>query len=423
MLEQTIRDLLKRPAKFDLALAHLVNGLKADYGLSRVTVMLYNKADNMLESVSASGVPNIDHRNIRAPVIRLPGISSRAVEARSFLENRPIVVRNRSEDPQYRMRHKFPHKAYSREFAIFPLTANKRKLGIVAVSVDDNNPAKLTTAVANRIADHCRDIALIILRSKPKPPSDRELIDAVNEILHKDMITAAFQPIVDIRQKRIHGHETLMRVDHPLISSPLVLLDCAEKLNVLRDVSFDIHRAAMRRVDNLERGQKLFINLHPRDFIEYENLDDPTNPFYGADLSKLVLEITERYLLQPDDRIHSIIRFFKGLGAGIALDDLGSGFSNLEVLTSLEPDYIKLDISLIREIHRNKSKQKLIKSLLYYCEQIGCACIAEGIETEEEYGVLSELDCSLIQGFYLARPGPRFMTNRELKARLKRLAE
>lgn len=420
-IHQKFKDLHRAGADFQTSQQYIVEMLKETFHLSRVTIMLHNKADNMLESVSAVGVPNIDHRNIRAPVIRIPGISSRAVEARAFLENRPIAVRNRKADPQYRLRHKFPHKNYSREFAVFPLSAHSRKLGILAVSVDDANPTKLTGGLISKVARLTPLVSKIIQSTIPKVPSDRKMAGVLNEIIEDDLLSTVFQPIVDIGKKEIHGYEALLRVNHPLMDGPTMLFGYAEKLNTVRDISFFSHSNALRSIRNLGPEQKLFLNLHPQDFVEYENLDVKSNPFYGQDLSRLVFEITERYYLKNTDRIHSIVKFFKQFGVSIALDDLGSGYSSLEVLTSLEPDYIKIDMSLIRNIHQNDRKQKLIKSLLYYGGQIGSHCVAEGVETKEEYEVLDSIDCRMIQGFFLFYPSKTFVLDDAVRKCFKRI--
>src|SRR3990167_5597592 len=241
----------------------------------------------------------------------------------------------------------------------------------------------------------------------------------LNDILQKELLWMAFQPIVDIGKRAIHGYEALLRVNHPVLNGPEVLIGCAEKFNTLRDLSFFAHSTALRSLRSMGGHRKLFLNLHPRDFVEYENLDRKSNPFFGRDLSQIVFEITERYCLHATDRILSIIRFFKGLGVGIALDDLGSGYSSLEVLAGLEPDYIKLDMSLIRSIHQSDRKQKLVRSLLYYSDQIGAQCVAEGVETKEEYDVLKGMKCRLIQGFLLAMPSERPACDAEIKDRLR----
>jgi EAL domain-containing protein (putative c-di-GMP-specific phosphodiesterase class I) len=418
-IEEVLADLSKTPRNFGSVQRVLVESLSASFGLSRTTIMLYNKATNMLESVSAVGVPNIDHRNIRAPVIRIPGISSRAVEARAFLENRPIVVRDRSADPQYRERHKYPHKTFSREFAAFPLAAGSRKLGIIAVAVDDGNPVRLTRRITDRLAALTPAIARVIRASVPQMQTDRTMIGVLNEVLGNRLLSTVYQPIVDIRKRSVHGYESLLRVRHSLMDGPAALFSYAERLNTLRDLSFFSHTAALKAVEKLAPGQRLFLNLHPKDFVEYEDLGHRANPFHGRDLSRLVFEITERCYLKNVDRIHTVIGHFKAAGASIALDDLGSGYSSLEVLTSLEPDYVKIDMSLIRNIHENDRKQKMMRALLYYCEQIGAGCVAEGVETEDEYQTLSGIGTRLMQGFFLSRPQEDLVSNAALRERFK----
>ncbi|MEK8022797.1 MAG: EAL domain-containing protein [Candidatus Hydrogenedentota bacterium] len=396
----------------------LVRILSDTYHLSRVNILLYNRKQSMLEAVSSVGHPQYDYKDIRIPIIRMDGMSSRAVQCRAFLENREIVVTDRSEDPEYSSRHKFPHKTYSREFAVFPLLHGKRKLGILAVAVDHNNPTSLSD-IAPHLQPLLRQIARLIASTLPKAPTDRKMMSILKETLQKGLLYPVFQPIIDVRRGTVHAVESLLRIRHPEITGPKMYFDYAEKFNALRDISYAAHTNAVRHLPDLAPGQKMFLNLHPKDFTEYAHLDAASNPFRGHDLSRIVFEITERIYIDDPSGFTSLVRYFKSLGVGIAVDDLGSGYSSLEMLASLEPDYIKFDMSLIRGIDKNERKQKLLRALLYYGEQIGCRCVAEGVETPEELAFMAALKCDLIQGFLLFKPAESFRSDNDVSERLR----
>lgn len=121
-----------------------------------------------------------------------------------------------------------------------------------------------------------------------------------------------------------------------------------------------------------------------------------------------MLEITERAALDETGDIPGRIRRLRSLGFRIALDDLGAGYAGLSYFALLTPDVVKLDITLVRNIHREEIKRKLVDSLTSLCRELGMLVIAEGVETAEERDALVELGCDLLQGFYFARPAPPF---------------
>lgn len=210
-----------------------------------------------------------------------------------------------------------------------------------------------------------------------------------------------------------------MRVHHPLIHGPEMLFQYAEKMNELRDLSHISHTKALSVIKDLFSEQKIFLNLAPKDFEEYLDIERESNPFHNQDLSKIVFEITENSYAEDAERLNTTLKFYKNLGAGIAIDDLGKGYSSLEMVTILEPDYLKLDMSLVRRIHINEKKEKLVKTLLYYGEQIGCKCIAEGVETKAEFDVLLNLNCRWVQGYFIAPPTAKLLKNEEMRNHLE----
>jgi EAL domain-containing protein (putative c-di-GMP-specific phosphodiesterase class I) len=96
------------------------------------------------------------------------------------------------------------------------------------------------------------------------------------------------------------------------------------------------------------------------------------------------------------------------MGFRIAIDDLGAGYAGLTSFATLEPEFVKLDMSLVRDVDRNPTKEKLIRSMTSLCKDLGMMVVAEGVETLAEREVLERLGCDLLQGYLLAKPGKPF---------------
>lgn len=217
-----------------------------------------------------------------------------------------------------------------------------------------------------------------------------------------------FQPIVWAADHRLFAYEALLRPNHPELPHPGAMLDAAERLNRLPRLGRAIRARAARdfAAAGDERGL-LFINLHALDLLD-RSLSSAYSP-----LSKLrhrvVLEITERASLEGLDDIGFRVAALREMGFRIAIDDFGAGHSRTQQITPLETDFVKLDMSLVRGIDQHPIKQRLVSSIIRLCRDQGIRIVAEGVETGEERATLVELGCELLQGYYIARPGPPFV--------------
>jgi EAL domain-containing protein (putative c-di-GMP-specific phosphodiesterase class I) len=106
--------------------------------------------------------------------------------------------------------------------------------------------------------------------------------------------------------------------------------------------------------------------------------------------------------------VHARVRHLREMGFRIAIDDIGAGYAGLTSFAMLEPEVVKLDMALVRDVHKTGTKQKLVRSLVHLCEDLGIQLIAEGVENGEERDALLSLGCNLFQGYHFARPGPPF---------------
>lgn len=123
---------------------------------------------------------------------------------------------------------------------------------------------------------------------------------------------------------------------------------------------------------------------------------------------RVVLEITERASFDHVKNIRARAAVLRQLGFRIALDDLGAGYAGLSSFAMLEPDIVKIDMSLVRDIQREPIKQRIVRSLTSLCHESGLIVVAEGIETVGERDMVATLGCDLMQGYLFARPAKPF---------------
>jgi len=219
-------------------------------------------------------------------------------------------------------------------------------------------------------------------------------------------IGMAYQPIVSWTARRVYAYEALVRSREATLPHPGALFDAAERTSRLSDLGRAIRRAVAR--DVLEKADTIFVNLHPRD-LEDADLFSATAPL-SAVARRTVLEITERASLEDVKDVRERIGELRKLGFRIAVDDLGAGYAGLTTFAHLQPDFAKLDMSLVRNVDRDATKQRVVHTMARLCRELGVLVVAEGIETPAERDMLVELGCDLLQGFLFARPGPPFPT-------------
>jgi EAL domain-containing protein (putative c-di-GMP-specific phosphodiesterase class I)/ActR/RegA family two-component response regulator len=218
----------------------------------------------------------------------------------------------------------------------------------------------------------------------------------------------AFQPIVDWRRQTIYGYEALVRTKEPAIPHPGALFDAAERLGAVQLLGRRIRDAVPTASPDAPPDALFFVNLHSLDLLD--------ETLYSADsaltqiASRTVLEITERATLDEVKDVRGRIRELKAMGFRIAIDDLGAGYAGLNSFAALEPDIVKLDMSLIRDVDTSEVKAKIVRAMVGICRDLGMKIVAEGIETAGERDKLRELDCDLFQGYFFAKPSAPFPT-------------
>ena len=146
---------------------------------------------------------------------------------------------------------------------------------------------------------------------------------------------------------------------------------------------------------------RLFLNLHPVDLNDATLYDE--GPLTRV-ASRIVLEITERASLDGIPSLSERLMALRSQGYQLAVDDLGAGYAGLSSMAHIEPEYVKLDMSLVRGIDGTPTKQKVVSSMAHLCDDLGMHVVAEGIETHAERDALRATGCELLQGYLFAKP-------------------
>lgn len=212
----------------------------------------------------------------------------------------------------------------------------------------------------------------------------------------------AYQPVVWAQTGDLFGCEALLRTADPDVAGAGAFLDVAERLDRIPELGHQVRERIAADLAGVPGV--VLVNVHPLELEDRElgGESDPLSLF--AD--RVVLEVTERASLDGVSDLREKGRSLRKRGFRLAVDDLGAGYSALSTFASLEPDMVKIDMSLVRDVDRHPTRRKLVASISDLCRDLGILVVAEGVETEAERDVLLELRCDLLQGYLIARPGP-----------------
>ncbi|HMA91891.1 MAG TPA: EAL domain-containing protein [Polyangiaceae bacterium] len=269
-------------------------------------------------------------------------------------------------------------------------------------------PVKLETLWETvRRAGHLRKLArlrreaLEIEGTKGKSLGDRAALDARFQ-LALDQLFMVYQPVVSWGDQRVLGYEALVRSSEPSLATPRNLFDAAERLDRVHELGRRI-RSLVENTAHENPAIRFFVNLHPLELNDFA-LYSATAPL-AAVAERVVFEMTERVTLEAVKEASARIARLRTMGFRIALDDLGAGYAGLSSFAVLEPDFVKLDRSLVEGVDRSVRKQSIIRSMLRLCQvELGMYVICEGVETAQERDALVDVGAELFQGFLFGQP-------------------
>ena len=228
------------------------------------------------------------------------------------------------------------------------------------------------------------------------------------EILAQKKLYSVYQPIISIRSAAVLGWEALIRgPENSYFQRPDNIFSFAEAEGLLFPLEKICRELALNNIGELGPDQKIFVNVHPNTindpaFTEGETIRIIQNLHIKP--KNIVFEITERHHIKDFISFNRTLNHYRDQGFLLAVDDLGCGFSTLQSIAEIRPDYIKIDMSLVRGIHKDGVKIALMETFLTFAEKIGCKIIAEGIEEEAELASLINIGVHYGQGYFFGKP-------------------
>lgn len=258
-------------------------------------------------------------------------------------------------------------------------------------------------------------------------PKNARLLDEFKNIINHNNFNTEYQPIVSLSTGLVLGWEALSRGPREShFRSPQVIFNYAAEVDLLYPVERVCRHIAIKNLGRINQEQKIFLNINPLTICDHNFVKGETLNFIreaGLNQRNIVFEITEQADLRNLPHFKRTLEHYRSQGYMVAIDDAGAGFSSLQAIAEVRPDYIKMDISLVRGVEGDPVKRALLETFVTFAEKIGSFIIAEGIETENELRALINMGVHYGQGYYLGRPVyPKMMPKAELCANIAKLS-
>jgi EAL domain-containing protein (putative c-di-GMP-specific phosphodiesterase class I)/GGDEF domain-containing protein len=240
------------------------------------------------------------------------------------------------------------------------------------------------------------------------------------EVLLKNGLFAfVYQPIVSLRSGMIIGWEALIRgPEGTYFHKPDAIFPFAEESGWLSRLEKRWLEIALTGIGPMEAYQKIFLNVYPQTIFDRQKKNEEIHDLLlgqGLKADNIVLEITEKKKVQDYRLLHKSLKDFRKTGFQVAMDDVGAGFSDLQAIVEIRPNFIKIDMAFVRDIHSDAGKRVLLETFVILAEKINGEIIAEGIETENELKALMNIGVHCGQGYLIAKPAyPKPQVNESL---------
>jgi diguanylate cyclase (GGDEF)-like protein/PAS domain S-box-containing protein len=228
--------------------------------------------------------------------------------------------------------------------------------------------------------------------------------------LTRDEFEVHYQPIHDLNKDQITAFEGLIRWKHPLrgMISPMDFIPLAEETGLITPLGDWILRKACMDAATWSREVRVAVNLSPVQFKNSNLVQSVISALAASGLApeRLELEITESVLLQDSEATLAALHKLRSFGVKISMDDFGTGYSSLSYLRSFPFDKIKIDRSFVHELATRDDSMAIVRAVTGLGKSLGISIVAEGVETNEQLGLLRTEGCTEVQGFLFSRPRP-----------------
>lgn len=232
----------------------------------------------------------------------------------------------------------------------------------------------------------------------------------LNDIIKNQTLTSLFQPIINIHNGSILGHEGLIRgPENTDLHSPIHLFKFAKAENRVCDLELISLQIGLKTFARHACTSKIFINVSPECLLEFGDQKVISAEYIdrlGLSPKDIILELSESSPTFDYSKLYGVIESYRNVGFQIALDDLGEGYSTLRLWSELRPEYVKIDKHFIHAINTDPVKLQFVKSIQQIADNSGTKVIAEGVETEAELAIIRDLNIDFCQGYLLGHPLP-----------------
>ena len=229
--------------------------------------------------------------------------------------------------------------------------------------------------------------------------------EALNDLIENKLVYFDFQPVVEVKSAEVIGYEALMRPTCIDFETPYEVLNTARTHAKLYEIEkltiFSVLEYIKKNSSDLG-DKKMFLNSISNQELSDDDINDIKINYLGQ-LSSVIVEFTEEEKINLKNK-EEMIKLLEENGGKIAIDDFGSGYSNESILITISPDFVKIDMSLIRDIDKDSHKQQLVTNIIEYTRNNGIKTIAQGVENLDEMKALISLRVDYLQGFYLGKP-------------------
>ncbi len=248
-------------------------------------------------------------------------------------------------------------------------------------------------------------------KQTPNGPAAMVFADELQTAIMNDDLEVFFQPQVSIDDGRIVGVEALARWNHPDKGwiPPGIFIGIAEKYNMIGDLTDSIFQKSISEAAHLRSlGFNITVSVNFSAqvlcVLELPEILSETIQSSGLESSHVVIEVTESSLAQDMNITLDILTRMRLKGFGLSIDDFGTGFSSLEQLKQIPFTELKIDRSFVHQASQNRASRAILESSIDLARKLSIECVAEGVETDEDWQLVEKLGCDIVQGYYTAKP-------------------
>ncbi|MGI8385548.1 EAL domain-containing protein [Robertmurraya sp. P23] len=269
------------------------------------------------------------------------------------------------------------------------------------LTIDLKNRPEVKAALSSERVKPILLTSLPVLLERVK---NREIV----QVIQTGELIGHIQPIIDLQNNQLFAFESLLRTNGMNQMPPGQLFQVAEKTGLLSMLDQRAREVAIQtRRKYIKKGVKSFINFLPSTIYNPEFCLQHTFHLvnrYGIDPTDLVFEVVETEKIEDVEHLQKVFITYKKQGMKVALDDVGSGFSTIDMLELLHPDYVKIDRSYIDHCDQDRQKQKFLREVQLVAQDLNIQVLAEGIERMEELELCRDLGMNLAQGYFIGKP-------------------